>query len=93
MLKATTTTNKVTNKTVISDPVYTYVKAIFTLDTDGCTPLLSSVQEYDPDKVTYSNDYLKSYLDGIEVTLPNLFWYNPSKLVSTRVDSTVKNIS
>jgi hypothetical protein len=93
VLKSITSTNKVTNQTVVSDPVYTYLKAIFTLDTDGCTPLLSSVQEYDPDKVTYSSDNLKSYLDGTEVTLPNLYWYSPSRLVSTRVDSTVKNIS
>ena len=93
MLKSVITTNKVTNKTVISDPVYTYLKAIFTLDTDGCTQLLSSVKEYDTEKITHSNDYSKSFLDGIEVTLPNLYWYEPSKLVSTRVDSTVKNIS
>lgn len=92
MSKTITTTNKLTNQTVVSDSVDTYLKAIFTLDADGCTPLISSVKEYDPEKITYSNDYSKSYLDGKEVTLPNLLGYDPSKLVSTRVDSTVKNI-
>ena len=76
-------------------PAETYVKAVFTLGTDGCTPLLSTVKEYDPDPtiLTFSKDFSKAYLSGVEVTLPSLYGYEPSKKISTRVDSTVKNIS
>jgi hypothetical protein len=93
MSKNTSTLSKITRTTVTTTPVDTYVKAIFTLDADGCTPLLSSVKEYDPAVITYSSDYSRAYLNGAEVTLPSLYGYDPTKLVSTRVDSTVKNIS
>ena len=93
MLKTVTTTSKITNLTVVAESVETYLKAVFRLDTDGCTPLLSSVKEYDPQDISYSEDNLKSYLDGKEITLPSLYGYNPTKSVSKRVDSTVKNIS
>jgi len=94
--------SKITGTTVVSSPVDTYAKAIFTLGTDGCTPLLSSVEEYNPspEVLTFYKDPFKTTLKKIrnnkevevEVTLPSLFWYNPSKEISTRVDSTVKNI-
>jgi len=93
MSKNTSTLSKITGTTVTTTPIDTYVKAIFALDADGCTPLLSSVKEYDPAVITYSSDYSTAYLNGAEVTLPTLYGYDPTKLVSTRVDSTVKNIS
>lgn len=93
MSKVVTTTSKLTGKTTTSMPLDTYVKAIFTLDTDGCTPLLSTVTEYDPELITFNSSYSVSYLKGVKVTLPNLYEYDPTSLVSTRVDSTVKNIS
>jgi hypothetical protein len=93
MSKNTSTLSKITGTTVTTTPVDTYVKAVFTLHADGCTPLLSSVKEYDPAVISYSSDYSRAYLNGAEVTLPSLYGYDPTKLVSTRVDSTVKNIS
>lgn len=95
MSKITSSVSKITGNTLNTSPVDTYVKAVFTLDKDGCTPLLSTVKEYDPDPtiLTFSKDYSKSYLDGEEVTLPSLYGYEPEKKASKRVDSTVKNIS
>jgi hypothetical protein len=93
MTKTITTKSKVTGKSSAAQPVDTYVKAIFTLAADGCTPVLSSTKEYDPAKITFSTDYSTSYLNGTKVTLPSLFDYEPTKVTSTRVDSTVKNIS
>jgi hypothetical protein len=95
MTKTTSSVSNITGTRVDTTPVETYVKAVFTLDTDGCRPLLSTVKEYDPDPtiLTFSQYYSKSYLNGVEVTLPSLYMYNPTKLVSKRVDSTVKNIS
>jgi len=95
MSKVTSTVSIVTGTTVNTTPVETYAKAVFTLGPDGCTPIFSSVKEYDPDPaiLTFSKDYSKSYLSGVEVTLPSLYQYDPSKLISKRVDSTVKNIS
>jgi hypothetical protein len=95
MTKTTSTVSNTTGTTVNTRPVETYVKALFTLGTDGCTPRLSTVQEYDPDPtiLTFSKDYSKAYIGGAEVILPSLYGYNPSKKTSTRVDSTVKNIS
>jgi len=93
--KVVSTTSKITDITVVGRPVDTYAKAVFTLDTDGCTPILSSVKEYDPspEVLKFNKDFDKSYIDGVEVILPSLFWYEPTKKISTRVDSTVKNIS
>jgi hypothetical protein len=95
MTKTTSSVSTTTGTTVNTMPVETYVKAVFMLDTDGCTPLLSRVKEYDPDPtiLTFSQDNSKSYLNGVEVTLPSLYMYDPTKLISKRVDSTVKNIS
>jgi hypothetical protein len=92
MTKVVTTTS-ITGRTTTSKPLDTYVKAIFTLDKDGCTPLLSSATEYDPELITFNSDYSVSYLKGAKVTLPNIYEYDPTSLVSKRVDSTVKNIS
>ena len=92
MTKVVTTTS-ITGRTSTSKPLDTYVKAIFTLDTDGCTPLLSSATEYDPELITFNSNYSISYLNGAKVTLPSLYEYDPTSLVSKRVDSTVKNIS
>jgi hypothetical protein len=94
MMKSTSRVSSITGNTVNTRPAETYVKSVFTLGTDGCTPLLSSVKEYDPDPdiMTFSQDYSKAFLSGVEVTLPSLYGYNPAKKISTRVDSTVKNI-
>ena len=95
MSKIISIQSKIIGTTINTSPLYTYVKAIFSLDKDGCTPILSSVKEYDPDPsiLTFSGDFSKSYLKGVEVTLPSLYNYEPTKLISKRVDSTVKNIS
>jgi len=85
--KVVSTTSKVTNTVTSTSPVVSFVKAIFKLDTDGCTPLLSSVVEYDPEFITYSDDYLTAYLNKKEVTLPSLYGYQPSKQISKRVNS------
>jgi hypothetical protein len=65
----------------------TYVKAVFSMNPDGSTAL-QSVKEYPPEDITFSSDYMKSYLKGVEVDLPSIYSYDPSKAVSSRVNST-----
>jgi len=95
MTKVIVTGSAITGSTVVASPVDTYIRAVFDFSPqDGCTPILSSVKEYDPDPsvLTFSQDFSRAYINGQEVTLPSLYTYEPSKLISKRVDSTVKNL-
>jgi hypothetical protein len=65
----------------------TYVKAVFSMNPDGGMAL-QTVKEYPPEDITFSSDYMKSYLKEVEVDLPSIYSYDPSKAVSTRVNST-----
>ena len=65
----------------------TYVKAVFSMNPDG-SMALQTVEEYPPEDITFSSDYMKSYLKGVEVDLPSIYSYDPSKAVSRRVNST-----
>lgn len=85
--KVVTTSSKVTGSVISSAPVSSFIKAIFKLDADGCTPLLSSVVEYDPEFITHSQDMSIDYLNKKEVTLPSLYGYQPAKQISKRVNS------
>lgn len=85
--KVVSTTSKATGSVTSTSPVSSFIKAIFKLDTDGCTPLLSSVVEYDPEFITHSQDMSIDYLNKREVTLPSLYGYEPAKLISKRVNS------
>jgi len=85
--KVTTTTSRDTRSIISTSPVSSFIKAIFKLDTDGCTPLLSHVVEYDPEFITHSQDMSIDYLNKKEVTLPSLYGYQPEKQISKRVNS------
>lgn len=72
--------------------VETCVKAVFAIGADGKTTTCSSVKEYYSEDVTFSSDYTKSYLNGALVDLPSIFFYDPTKKVSKRVNATPQAI-
>ena len=93
MVKTKTTINRIDNTQTTWPNINTYIKAVFNLGSDGRTVTLESVTEYDPALVTYSSDYMHTYINGAEVSLPSLVSYNPGKYgVSTRVNTTVYNM-
>jgi hypothetical protein len=65
----------------------TYVKAVFSMNPDG-SMALQTVKEYPPEDITFSSDYKKSYLKDVEIALPSIYSYDPSKAISSRVNST-----
>lgn len=99
MTKVTSKTSKVTNITTSTELLETYVKALFSFDTDGCTPILSTVKEYDPQDVKYNSDFTVASINGTKVNLPSLYDYRPSSSGSrgsrytSRVISSGQNIS
>lgn len=88
MLKDDTYTNSAHNYSYTEQDVNTVAKAIFSLGPDGKTVTFESITEYYPDDITESADRLRTYIRGREVILPNLSYYDPSRLVSKRVDTT-----
>ena len=99
MKKITSKRSKITNITTSTELLDTYVKAFFAFDTDGCTPILSSVKEYDPEKVDYNSDFTVASINGVKVNLPSIYDYEPSSSGSygsrytSRVISSGQNIS
>jgi hypothetical protein len=79
-------TSKQYNISTLYPADITYVKALFTLGTDGKTTTLASVTEYDPQNVTTSQDKTKYLINGAEVTLPSIFDYANAKVKSSRVN-------
>lgn len=88
MLKDASLKSANTNFSFPMSNIETCVKAVFALGADGKTTSLSSVKEYYDEDVTFSSDYTKSYLKGVEVNLPSIFFYDPRKKVSKRVNAT-----
>jgi hypothetical protein len=84
--------SKTSNFSYPMNGVETCVKAVFTLGADGKTTSLTSVKEYYSEDVTFSSDYTKSYLNGTLVDLPSIFFYDPTKKVSKRVNATPQAI-
>ena len=99
MTKITSKLSKVTHITTSTELLETYVKAFFSFDTDGCTPILSSVKEYDPQEVKYNSQFTEATINGVKVDLPSIYQYKPSSsgssgsLYTTRVISSGQNIS
>jgi len=87
MAKDITLTKPPTNYLLTIPDNETYVKAVYTIGPTGI-PSLPTVTEYDPSNITLSADYKISYLNGVEVTLPSIYSYDPKKLTSKRVNST-----
>ena len=91
-LKDVATQNIRTKKFTSTSDLETYVTAVFTMDPATCAATLTSVQEFDPEKVDMrvdrtTNDMVP-YVDGVRVTLPLLYSYDdsiPSKQVDIRV--------
>ena len=84
-----------TNVSLISKPITTYVKAIFSLAADGYTATFASAKEYDPNDITFSEDGQTSYLESVPTPLPNIIYYDVRKnksIISTRVNTQVQNI-
>jgi hypothetical protein len=81
---------------VNSNPMVTYVKANFTLGEDGYSISFKDAKEYDPRLITVSEDKLTTYLPSpsgpVKVALPSLFDYEPTHVVSKRVNSQLQNI-
>jgi len=93
LVKTKNTVNRINNTRTTWSNINTYVKAVFNLGTDGRTVTLKSLTEYDPALITYSSDYMRTYINGVEVYLPSLVSYQPAKYgVSTRVNTTVYNM-
>jgi hypothetical protein len=84
--------SKTSNFSFPMNGVETCVKAVFALGADGKTTSLSSVKEYYSEDVTFSSDYTKSYLNGVVVDLPSIFFYDHTKKVSKRVNTTPQAI-
>ena len=84
-------TSLATNISIVSKPIITFVKAIFSLDPDGYTPVFSSAKEYDPNDITVSSDN-KTLLKNVETELPSIFFYDTSKGTTSRIIATTQNI-
>ena len=69
--------------------VNTVAKATFAVGPDGKSVTFKTITEYYPDDITESADQLHTYMNGKEVILPNLSYYNFSNNVSKRVNTTV----
>ena len=86
--KTTATSVEGINYTSQQTDIESFVKALFSLGSDGKTLNMVSVTEYDPQNITFNSSYSKSYMNGREVSLPSIFSYDPNKDVSTRVNTT-----
>jgi hypothetical protein len=86
MLRDDLVTYKNYNTTKLYPGNTTYVKALFSLGTDGKTTTMTSVKEYSPEEVTTSQDKTKYLLNGIEVDLPSIFDYEHAIVKSSRVN-------
>jgi hypothetical protein len=88
MTKDDTYTSTAQNYSYKENGINTVAKAVFSLGSDGKTVTFKSITEYYPDDITESADQLRTYIGGREVILPNLSYYDPTKLVSKRVNTT-----
>jgi len=84
MTKVIRYTDLKTKLKVNTKPIETYVKALYTLGTDGYTKTLASAKEYDPSNVTIDTKGVAK-LGGVITTLPSLFFYDFSTDKSTRI--------
>lgn len=84
-------TNIKTNLSVVSMPIKTFIKAIFSIAADGYTPLFSSAKEYDPNNMSVSSDG-KPLLGDKVTDFPSIVYYDPSKATTTRVNTSTQNI-
>lgn len=82
-------TDRRTNVSFNENDVTTYAKALFTLGSDGKTVSFNNIIEFNPSEITFSSDNVKSYLNGVETTVPNLYFYEPTKKISKRVNTTI----
>ena len=86
MLRNDSIKDKLTNRGIDMLDNTTYVKAVFSLASDGKTTTLSSATEYNPENVTYVNNM--PYMNGNPVSLPSIYGYDYAKVKSSRVNST-----
>jgi hypothetical protein len=84
-------TNLRTNLSVLSKPITTFVKAIFTISSDEYTPVFSSAKEYDPKDISVSSDN-RPLLKNVPTDLPSIFYYQPSKGTTARVITGTQNM-
>jgi len=75
------------NVSVNTQPITTYLKALFTLDNDGYTIKLASAKEYDPNDMDFAKDGTTK-LNGIVTILPSILYYdfrNDKNITSSRI--------
>jgi hypothetical protein len=88
IMRDDTYTHNTMNYTFASPNVQSSVKATFTLGADGLSAVLGGITEYYSGDITVSADKKKQYMGGQEVFPPNMYYYNPTKDVSPRIDRT-----
>jgi len=88
IMRDDTYTHNTMNYTFASPGVQSSVKATFTLGADGLSAVFGGITEYYSGDITVSADKKKQYMAGVEVFPPNMYYYNPTKDVSSRIDTT-----
>jgi hypothetical protein len=87
MLRDDNIQNKITNRGIDLLENTTYVKAVFSLASDGKTTTLSTAEDFNPENVTYVNKM--PYMNGVAISLPSIYDYEDATTVkSSRVNST-----